>query len=126
MASNCFPIRCYTCGKPIGAYYLRYKNLAEQRIPLEKVLDDLHIKRYCCRQLFLTYVETPSGVTETYPEVIENPSVQPTIQTQYWTAPRFPASPDSQDQDYIGVQQRSQFSSHGYITPVAHRTYQGR
>jgi DNA-directed RNA polymerase subunit N len=50
------PIRCYTCGRVISDVWDEYK----ERIKNEdqgKVLDDLGIKRYCCRRMLLTHAE---------------------------------------------------------------------
>ncbi|HDD26270.1 MAG TPA: DNA-directed RNA polymerase subunit N [Acidilobales archaeon] len=50
------PIRCFTCGALIGdkweEFYKRVKNGEDPN----KVLDDLGIKRYCCRRMLLTHV----------------------------------------------------------------------
>ena len=52
-----FPIRCMTCGKPIGQYWDDYKKRVEAGEDPGKVLDSLGIKRYCCRSVFLTHTE---------------------------------------------------------------------
>lgn len=77
-----FPVRCMTCSKVIGDMYNNYlekvsaeekkknsdkndnlfriitfnKDKMEKTIQ-GKVLDDLNIKRYCCRRHFLTHVD---------------------------------------------------------------------
>ena len=59
-----FPVRCYTCGKPIGHLweeYLKRVNAGEDK---KKVLDDLGIEKYCCRRLFLTHVDLIDIVNE--------------------------------------------------------------
>lgn len=51
------PIRCYTCGKPIGNLWDRYRaEVAKGRKPGD-VLDRLGLERYCCRSIFLTHVD---------------------------------------------------------------------
>jgi DNA-directed RNA polymerase subunit N len=51
------PIRCYTCGKPIGHLWEKYKaEVAKGRKPKD-VLDNLGLERYCCRTIFLTHVD---------------------------------------------------------------------
>ena len=54
------PIRCFSCGKPIGQFWEEYhKRVSEGEKP-KKVLDDLNIERYCCRAMFLgqeNYIE---------------------------------------------------------------------
>ena len=51
------PIRCWSCGKPIGhlwEQYLDKTNAGEER---KKVLDELKLERYCCRAMFLGHVD---------------------------------------------------------------------
>ncbi|MFH1310943.1 MAG: DNA-directed RNA polymerase subunit N [Nanoarchaeota archaeon] len=54
------PIRCFSCGKPIGQFWDEYtKRVSEGEKP-KKVLDDLGVERYCCRAMFLgqeNYIE---------------------------------------------------------------------
>lgn len=48
------PIRCFTCGKPIGQYWESYKERVSKGEDPKKVLDSLGIERYCCRAVFVT------------------------------------------------------------------------
>ena len=50
------PVRCFTCGKVISNVYEEYKERIKEEDPKD-VLDDLGIKRYCCRRMLLTHVE---------------------------------------------------------------------
>ncbi|MHC1567048.1 MAG: DNA-directed RNA polymerase subunit N [Candidatus Syntropharchaeia archaeon] len=50
------PIRCFTCGKVIAGVWEEYKERIKKEEP-GKVLDDLGIKRYCCRRMLLTHAE---------------------------------------------------------------------
>lgn len=50
------PIRCFTCGKVIANVWEEYKERIKEEEP-KGVLDDLGIKRYCCRRMLLTHVE---------------------------------------------------------------------
>ncbi len=52
-----FPIRCFSCGKPIGHLWEEYKKRVEAGEDPGKVLDDLGVKKYCCRQVFLGHVD---------------------------------------------------------------------
>ena len=50
------PIRCFTCGKVLGSIFEEYK----KRVYIngedpKKVLDDLGVKRYCCRRTLLSH-----------------------------------------------------------------------
>ena len=51
------PVRCLSCGKPIGHLWSEYKERVEKGEDRKKVLDDLGLKRYCCRALFLGHVD---------------------------------------------------------------------
>ncbi len=51
------PIRCMTCGKPVGHLWENYRKQVQRRADPKKVLDSLGIERYCCRSLFLTHVD---------------------------------------------------------------------
>ena len=74
------PIRCFTCNKVVAHLWEEYLNLIQQKyidenirdnpkkrfVPVEdlikktvegKILDDLKIKRYCCRRMFLSHVD---------------------------------------------------------------------
>jgi DNA-directed RNA polymerase subunit N len=51
------PIRCFTCGRLIASEYEKFKKRVENGEDPEKVLDDLGIKRYCCRRMLLTQVD---------------------------------------------------------------------
>ena len=52
-----FPIRCFTCGALIADKWEEYARRVEEGEPPGKVLDDLGIKRYCCRRMFLSHYE---------------------------------------------------------------------
>jgi DNA-directed RNA polymerase subunit N len=52
------PVRCFTCGKVISNVWDEYKRRTiEGKEPAGKVLDELGIKRYCCRRMLLSHVE---------------------------------------------------------------------
>lgn len=72
------PVRCFSCNKLIGDKYVIYQELNNKINPENnvvtidsnlinsgeigtseqgKILDDLNIKRYCCRRMFLTQVD---------------------------------------------------------------------
>lgn len=67
------PIRCWTCGKVLADKYYTYKDLivkhkgnSEETIidvnnvvktAEGKALDELKLKRYCCRNVMLSHVE---------------------------------------------------------------------
>ena len=52
------PIRCFSCGKPVAHLYEKYKEMLKAGIEMGKAMDELGLKRYCCRSLFLGHVDT--------------------------------------------------------------------
>lgn len=52
-----FPIRCFTCGALIADKWEEYERRVEAGEEPGKVLDDLGVKRYCCRRMFLSHYE---------------------------------------------------------------------
>jgi DNA-directed RNA polymerase subunit N len=54
------PVRCFTCGAPLGHLWEEFQRRVRAGEDPAKVLDDLGVKRYCCRRTLLTsitYVE---------------------------------------------------------------------
>ncbi len=47
------PVRCFSCGKPIGHLYEKFKKRSKKEDPA-KVLDDLGVDRYCCRRMLIS------------------------------------------------------------------------
>ncbi|MGC9308769.1 MAG: DNA-directed RNA polymerase subunit N, partial [Thermoplasmatota archaeon] len=50
------PVRCFTCGKVLGSAFEEYK----KRVYLkdedpQEVLDDLGVRRYCCRRTIVAH-----------------------------------------------------------------------
>ncbi len=52
-----FPVRCFTCGAPIGHLWEEYIKRVKAGEDPGKVLDDLGVKRYCCRRMFLSHAD---------------------------------------------------------------------
>jgi DNA-directed RNA polymerase subunit N (RpoN/RPB10) len=51
------PVRCFTCGKPIGHLWDDFKSAEKARKNTKNTLDTLGLERYCCRSVFLTHVD---------------------------------------------------------------------
>ncbi len=51
------PIRCFSCGKPIAGLYEEFKERVGKGETAGKVLDDLGVKRYCCRKTLMTHAD---------------------------------------------------------------------
>jgi len=60
------PVRCFTCGSLIGDKYEEYQTKIKSSEGPSKVLDSLGVKRYCCRRMLLTSVETIQQVIPFY------------------------------------------------------------
>lgn len=58
------PIRCVSCGKPVAHLYEKYKERVNNGENPKKVLDDLGLKKYCCRTLFLTHVDLVKQISK--------------------------------------------------------------
>ncbi len=47
------PVRCFSCGKPIGHLWEEFKKRIAEGKNAKKVLDELGLERFCCRAVFL-------------------------------------------------------------------------
>ncbi|MCX6776816.1 MAG: DNA-directed RNA polymerase subunit N [Candidatus Micrarchaeota archaeon] len=52
------PVRCFTCGAVIAHQYEEYVKRVKEGESPDKVLDKLGLKRYCCRRMFLSHVNS--------------------------------------------------------------------
>lgn len=59
------PVRCFTCGAVISSVWEDYKKRVEKKrkemgtdeINVGEILDELDVKRYCCRRMVLSHAE---------------------------------------------------------------------
>lgn len=52
------PVRCFSCGKVVGDKWEAYLTLLQDETLTEgDALDQLKLKRYCCRRMVLTHVD---------------------------------------------------------------------
>ena len=58
------PVRCISCGKPIGHLWEEYKKRTESGENPKKVLDDLGLERYCCRSALLGHADMLPEITK--------------------------------------------------------------
>ncbi|MEM3412143.1 MAG: DNA-directed RNA polymerase subunit N [archaeon] len=56
------PVRCFSCGKPIGHLWEEYLEKIQKK-PKVEVLDELGLTRYCCRRMLLGHIDL-------YPEIV--------------------------------------------------------
>ena len=58
------PIRCMSCGKPVGHLWQEHNERVAKGEDAKKVMDELGLKRYCCRGLFLGHVDLSDAATK--------------------------------------------------------------
>ena len=51
------PVRCFSCGKPLAGLYEQFRQRVDKGENPAKVLDDLGVKRYCCRRMLFTQAD---------------------------------------------------------------------
>ena len=49
------PVRCFTCGKVVGNKWDSYLELLKADYSEGDALDELGLKRYCCRRMVLAH-----------------------------------------------------------------------
>ena len=52
------PIRCMSCGKPIGHLWEEFKEKTKKNEDAGRVLESLGVERYCCKAMFLGQMDT--------------------------------------------------------------------
>jgi len=50
------PVRCMTCGALLGHLWEEFRRRVSQGEDPERVLDELGVRRYCCRKTLLSHV----------------------------------------------------------------------
>ena len=60
------PIRCFTCGGLIADKFEDFQKRSNSDEDSARILDSLGIKRYCCRRMFLTTLETIQQIVPFY------------------------------------------------------------
>jgi len=51
------PVRCFSCGKPVGHLWEEYQERIEKGESKDKILDSLGLEKYCCRAMIIGNVE---------------------------------------------------------------------
>ncbi|MFZ0203527.1 MAG: DNA-directed RNA polymerase subunit N [Nitrososphaeraceae archaeon] len=60
------PVRCFTCGNLVAHKYAEYTARIKAGEDPAMVMDSLNIKRYCCRRMLISSVETVYQVIPYY------------------------------------------------------------
>ncbi len=58
------PVRCFSCGQVIGDKWEKFKARVDAGDDPEKVLDELGVKRYCCRRMLIGHVDLIDEIIE--------------------------------------------------------------
>jgi len=58
------PVRCFSCGKPIGQMWEEFKKRRDSGEDTGKILDDLGLERYCCRAAILGNADQLPEITK--------------------------------------------------------------
>ena len=51
------PVRCFSCGKVVGDKWEKYQKLLEEGKTSKEALDELGLKRFCCRNMVISHVD---------------------------------------------------------------------
>ena len=51
-----FPVRCFSCGAPLAQMYENYLSLLASKKTPEQALNEMGVKRVCCRRMFIAHV----------------------------------------------------------------------
>lgn len=51
------PLRCFGCNKPVAHLWESYNEKVTAGTDKKQALDEVGLKRYCCRALFLGHVD---------------------------------------------------------------------
>ncbi len=47
------PVRCFSCGKPVGHLWEEFKKRVQEGESAKQVFEDLDIEKFCCKSIFL-------------------------------------------------------------------------
>ena len=62
------PVRCFSCGFLVGDKWEDFARRVKEGENAGRVLDDLGVKRYCCRRMLLSHVEIIDEILKFYEE----------------------------------------------------------
>ncbi|MDD4049453.1 MAG: DNA-directed RNA polymerase subunit N [Candidatus ainarchaeum sp.] len=52
------PVRCFSCGQVVAHNYEEFlKEIKDKKLKPTEVLDNLGVKKYCCRRMYISNVE---------------------------------------------------------------------
>ncbi len=62
------PVRCFSCGFLVGDKWEDFARRVKEGEDAGRVLDDLGVKRYCCRRMLLSHVDIIDEILKFYEE----------------------------------------------------------
>ncbi len=65
-----FPVRCFSCGKVISEVYEEFISSLKDGEDLSKTLDELDVRKYCCRRMFISHSIDENG-NELFDEIMK-------------------------------------------------------
>ena len=71
-----FPVRCFTCGKVIGHLWEEFKSRVDRGEDPGKVLDELGIKKQCCRRMFISHIDMIDEIIKYEVKFIPKPQLK--------------------------------------------------
>lgn len=87
------PVRCFSCGKPIAHLWPKYQQYLEYDYTPDQALNELGLKKFCCRRMIKTHVELIDKLLEFPTESSQTQSSSP-VNTQPETdSPEFSPVP---------------------------------
>ena len=76
------PVRCYSCNKVVGNKWISYNKKLDEGISAKDALDQLGLKRMCCRRIILTHVELIDKLIEYSPIIKSDEENKLSIQVE--------------------------------------------
>ena len=58
------PVRCFSCGKPVGHLWEDFRKRVDAGEDAGEVLDEMGLDRYCCRAVLLGHADMLPEVTK--------------------------------------------------------------
>ena len=62
------PVRCFSCGKVIGDKWESFVHRVSAGKHPSDVLDDMNVKRYCCRRMLISHVDLIDDILRFFTE----------------------------------------------------------
>ena len=60
------PVRCFTCGFPVGAFWEAYTSSVGRGENNDDTMERIGIHRYCCKRMLVTHTDVAAAIVN-YP-----------------------------------------------------------